>query len=202
MKKLKDFRSVARNALDDSTRYMAGSMIERSKDEEETLNQKIRELQKENPDVDYTQLFDTERAEGARKAQHKKAFASYKAFQFLKHGVEVQSRGVTKPEVKPKPAPFKSADPYEFAPVTANVNLLMKTKDKFPRVLDSGDALDQQPGRKFQYTEKDFMLAYFGKDSARNASLEFGVNNVFGFNESYKQKYPIDKYLQAPSLRA
>jgi hypothetical protein len=50
-------------------------------------------LQKENPDKDYTQLFESERAELARKAQHKKAFASYKAFQFLKHGVELQSRG-------------------------------------------------------------------------------------------------------------
>ena len=55
-------------------------MDKRTQEEEETLNEKIRELQKQNPDIDYTQLFDTERAELARKAQHKKAFASYKAF--------------------------------------------------------------------------------------------------------------------------
>lgn len=60
--------------------------------EEEKLNDKIRALQKENPNVDFTQLFDTERAEQARKALHKKAFASYKAFQFLKHGVEMQAK--------------------------------------------------------------------------------------------------------------
>ena len=56
------------------------------------MNDKIRELQKENSDIDYTQLFDTERAEIARKAQHKKAFASYKAFQFLKHGIDAHAK--------------------------------------------------------------------------------------------------------------
>ena len=76
----------------------------------------------------------------------------------------------------------------------------MKTNEKFPRVIDSGDRLDQQPGRKFGYTEKDFMEAYFGKDFARNASLEFTDNNVFGFNESYKKKYPIDKYVKMPTI--
>jgi hypothetical protein len=64
----------------------------RTPKEEEELNEKIRHLQKENPDVDYTQLFDSERAEEARKSQHKKAFASYKAFQFLKNGVELKPK--------------------------------------------------------------------------------------------------------------
>ena len=74
------------------------------------------------------------------------------------------------------------------------MNVLMK--GRFPRVLDAGDALDQRPGRKFKYTNDDFLLAYFGKDYARNAALEFNSdNNVYGFNESYKKKYPIDKYL-------
>jgi hypothetical protein len=46
------------------------------------------------------------------------------------------------------------------------------------------------------------LLAYFGKDYARNAALEFNAdNNVYGFNESYKKKYPIDKYLQGPALK-
>ena len=79
-------------------------------------------MQRENPDIDLTQLFETERAEIARKAQHKKAFASYKAFQFLKHGVELKSRGANSQvaAAQPKssqPAPFKSADPYDFPPL-------------------------------------------------------------------------------------
>jgi hypothetical protein len=52
-----------------------------------------------------TQLFDTERAELARKNQHKQAFASYKAFQFLKHGVELAGRNV-KVEEAPKKNPL------------------------------------------------------------------------------------------------
>lgn len=77
-------------------------------------------MQRENPNLDLTQLFETERAEVARKAQHKKAFASYKAFQFLKHGIELKSRGAVAPVVaqpKIQPAPFKSADPYDFPPL-------------------------------------------------------------------------------------
>ena len=59
----------------------------RTEDEEKRLNQKIRELQEKYPHVDMTQLFDTERAEKARKVLHKKAYASYKAQEFLKAGL-------------------------------------------------------------------------------------------------------------------
>ena len=151
LKKLKQFQTTARNSIDNSSRFMQGSLNSRNAEQEETLNDKIRELQRQNPDIDYTQLFDTERAEAARKAQHKRAFASYKAFQFLKHGVELQSRDATKKQEKP-PA-YQTLDPYEFKPVQNAVNLFTKTKERFPRVLDSGDALDQRPGRKFEYTE-------------------------------------------------
>ena len=79
----------------------------------------------------------------------------------------------------------------------------MKTKEKFPRVRDAGDQLDQKAGRKFGYTNQDFMEAYFGKDLARNDSLEFNYEtNLFGFNDSYKQKYPIDKYQKMPWVEA
>ena len=42
------------------------------------------------------------------------------------------------------------------------------------------------------------MEAYFGKNYGRNANLELEQNAVFGFNESYKHKYPIDKFQQMP----
>lgn len=80
MKKLKEFRELARDTIDNSSRHKLRSPVSRTKEEEENVNEKIRQLQRENPDIDYTQLFDTERAEIARKAQHKRAFASYKAF--------------------------------------------------------------------------------------------------------------------------
>lgn len=79
----------------------------------------------------------------------------------------------------------------------------MKTQDKLPRVLDAGEPLTDRPGRKFGYTEKDFMEAYFGKDNARQARLTIDDQaSVFGFNDSYKKKYPIDKYQKLPKIEA
>jgi hypothetical protein len=52
----------------DDAQYNTRETVGRTRDEEETVDQKIRQMQKENPDIDYTQLFDTERAEQARKA--------------------------------------------------------------------------------------------------------------------------------------
>ena len=90
LKKIKDFRDLAREVIDDPSRPKVGAILDkRTTKEERDLDDKIRKMQRENPDLDLTQLFETERAEIARKAQHKKAFASYKAFQFLKHGVEL-----------------------------------------------------------------------------------------------------------------
>jgi hypothetical protein len=95
LKKIKDFRDLAREVIDDPSRPKVGAILDkRTTQEEKDLDDKIRKMQRENPDLDLTQLFETERAEIARKAQHKKTFASYKAFQFLKHGVELKSRGV------------------------------------------------------------------------------------------------------------
>lgn len=37
-------------------------------------------------------MFDNEKSDAARTALHKKAFASYKAFEFLKHGVEFNNK--------------------------------------------------------------------------------------------------------------
>jgi hypothetical protein len=121
LKKIKDFRDLAREVIDDPSRPKVGALLDkRTTQEERDLDDKIRKMQRENPDLDLTQLFETERAEIARKAQHKKAFASYKAFQFLKHGVEIKSRGVVetaKVAESSQPAPFKSADPYDFPPL-------------------------------------------------------------------------------------
>jgi hypothetical protein len=121
LKKIKDFRDLAREVIDDPSRPKVGALLDkRTTQEERDLDDKIRKMQRENPDLDLTQLFETERAEIARKAQHKKAFASYKAFQFLKHGVEIKSRGVVetaKAAESSQPAPFKSADPYDFPPL-------------------------------------------------------------------------------------
>ena len=83
-----------------------------------------------------------------------------------------------------------------------HINLFMKTKEKYPRVIDAGEKLDQKPGRKFGYTEADFLEAYFGKDNVRPAALKIADGSIFGINESLKKKYPIDKYLEMPKIEA
>ena len=73
--------------------------------------------------------------------------------------------------------------------------MMRKSVDGLPRVLDAGDQLDSRPGRKFGYSEQDFLDAYFGKDNARAARVTLDdETSIFGFNDSYKRKYPIDKY--------
>jgi hypothetical protein len=91
MTRLRELREQARDVIENkefNTRRSATA--KRTQKEEEVLNDRIRLLQKENPHIDYTQLFDTKRAEDARSQLHKKTFASYKAFQFLKHGISVK----------------------------------------------------------------------------------------------------------------
>jgi hypothetical protein len=48
----------------------------------------------------------------------------------------------------------------------------------YPRVLDAGDALEGR-GRKFSYTNEDFLLAYFGKDKTRQPSFNSDDSNLF-----------------------
>jgi hypothetical protein len=52
-------------------------------------------------------------------------------------------------------------------------------------------APDNKPGRKFGYTENDFMEAYFGKDFARNALLELnGGKSRFWIQWLVKKEVP------------
>lgn len=128
---------------------------------------------------------------------HKKSLSTYKAYQFLKHGVDSKKKPTETVQQRQK---TNSLDPYEFPALNETVAQLL-TKDKFPRVLDGGDSLEK-PGRKFAYSERDFIEAYFGKDYARSPNLDTEQNAVFGYNEELKYKYPIDKYKMAPMLRA
>lgn len=93
-------------------------------------------------------MFESKQAEELRKSQHKAAFASYKAFQFLKHGVEFSNKKLNKERELNKDK-LQPADPYHF-PVIEDTVAKLISKDKFPRVLRQGDTLDK-PGRRFGY---------------------------------------------------
>ena len=50
-----------------------------------------------------------------------------------------------------------------------------------PRVLNNGDPI-LKPGRRFNYSESEFLEAYLGKDYARSVDLtENEHNQTFGF---------------------
>jgi RNA recognition motif-containing protein len=88
-KKLEDFRKLARKVIEggEHERNRNHKTDQRTPREEELLREKIAILEKKYPHVDMSQLFVTEKAEQTKRALHKNAFASYKAFEFLKHGI-------------------------------------------------------------------------------------------------------------------
>ena len=60
----------------------------RTKRETEELYEKMREFEASNPGVNLTSLFESEALEKSRAQMHKRAFQSYKNFEFLKSGVK------------------------------------------------------------------------------------------------------------------
>ena len=60
-----------------------------------------------------TQLFETDQAEQSRKALHKKAFASYKAHEFLKNGVQ-PTQEAHAPQLSEAKRRLQENDPYNF----------------------------------------------------------------------------------------
>jgi hypothetical protein len=86
--RLKEFKSVAREILEDPKfRTRRHESLRRTKREQEELNRKMKAIQKKHPDLDITQLFESEKTERARREMHKRAFQSYKKFEFLKAGI-------------------------------------------------------------------------------------------------------------------
>ena len=87
-KKLTDFNNLAKRVIEGKTRSAhVHPTDQRTQLEEERLRAKVAELEKKYPHVDLSQIFDSEQAEDARKALHRSAFQSYKAHEFLKHGI-------------------------------------------------------------------------------------------------------------------
>lgn len=86
-RKLKEFRALARNVIAGTSHTDNKVVNGRSDLDEEKLRAKIKEFEKKYPHVDLSQLFNTEKAEDARRSLHKNAFASYKAREFLKQGI-------------------------------------------------------------------------------------------------------------------
>jgi len=111
-----------------------------------------------------TQLFSTDTAEDAKKVLHKKAYASYKAFEFLKHGISTKKPEKTLSLAKQR---LKDKDPYNFPELDATLAEVLSSDIVTPTLRDGGDPI-LTPGRRLNgYTESELLEAYFGKDYAR-----------------------------------
>eukprot|EP00352_Strombidinopsis_acuminata_P002803 CAMPEP_0176396896 /NCGR_PEP_ID=MMETSP0126-20121128/44656_1 /TAXON_ID=141414 ORGANISM="Strombidinopsis acuminatum, Strain SPMC142" /NCGR_SAMPLE_ID=MMETSP0126 /ASSEMBLY_ACC=CAM_ASM_000229 /LENGTH=195 /DNA_ID=CAMNT_0017770811 /DNA_START=724 /DNA_END=1312 /DNA_ORIENTATION=+ len=186
-------------------------MSRRTKEEERELDDKIRKLQKENPSVDLTPLFDSDRADVARKEMHKRQFASYKAFTFLKNGIkkaedssEMAAYTVSQKKLEENdpynfPALNESVDPYNFPALNESVNTILSSEIDLPRVLDHGDTIDT-PGRRFGYSDQEFLEAYLGKDFRRMPDLNNDDSLIFEFQEDMKHQYKVEDYLEMPKI--
>ena len=82
---MKDFRKLARNVIEHEVGLKRPLLArERTDEEEERLDNAIRQLQKEKPHMDLTTLLESRHTEGIRKKQHLKSYQTYKAYKFLK----------------------------------------------------------------------------------------------------------------------
>jgi len=90
-KRLQKFRRFAQSLIEDH-KYLTknsenfGEM--RSKLEKDRFDKKVKEFETANPHIDLTSIYENEKTEAARQSLQKKAYASYKAFHFLKQGIK------------------------------------------------------------------------------------------------------------------
>jgi len=199
-RKLKEFRDFARDIIENKPHKMRqAKMSRRTKEEERELDDKIRKLQKENPSVDLTPLFDSDRADVARKEMHKRQFASYKAFTFLKNGIKKAEDSSEMAAYTVSQKKLEENDPYNFPALNESVNTILSSEIDLPRVLDHGDTIDT-PGRRFGYSDQEFLEAYLGKDFRRMPDLNNDDSLIFEFQEDMKHQYKVEDYLEMPKI--
>lgn len=75
LQRLKDFKKIAQELVENPNgRTRRHISSRRTKRETEELYQKLKALERENPDMDLTTLFESHKAEEIRRAMHRRAF--------------------------------------------------------------------------------------------------------------------------------
>ena len=106
--------------------------------------------------------------------QHKRSFQSFKKVEFLKAGI-TDDRSLK--SEKKKPDLF---EPFNYPPLEDSVAHIL-TDSISARVNYTGLPINTK-GRRFDYTEQEFLEAYLGKDYARKIDLYDNEDNlIFGF---------------------
>ena len=183
-KKLKKFHERTKDLLEDHefenrSKKIAG---ERNEWDQLKLDRKIRDLEKKFPNVNFDQLYATDKADAAKFALHKKAYASYKAFQFLKHGVKTfkDAEEEKQPKISKAKQRLLDNDPFDFPLMDQTIARLL-TKDVIaPTVIDKGSKINK-PGRRTGITEQEFIESYFGKDLLRAPRERIQDDEMFTF---------------------
>ena len=204
LKKLKEFRSLAQEMIENpqhKTRRHKSNR--RTKRETEELYEKLKAHEAANPGINLTSLFETEQIEKARLRMHKKAFQSYKDFEFLK-------AGINKPK-KDQRGQAKESDvfePFNYPGLKDTVSGVLVDGIQ-PRVGNvggnsmAGSSTKKRFGRRFErYTEQEFLESYLGKDFARATDLDANPDNwTFGFQTPIKELFPDkNEFLTYPTL--
>jgi len=198
--KLKEFRKLARDVIEGGVDHKArsGRIDRRTTFEEERLREKVKDLEEKYPHVDFTQIFMGEKADAAQKALHKSAFASYKAYEFLKHGVKTEA---AEPEHKSAAKQrLEENDPYNFPELDASVAKVISSDITMPHMLDHGEPLNKSGRRYSTMTDTEFIESYFGKDLMRDAVVDRHDDPLYIEQKSLKERYPISQFLKMPTV--
>ena len=119
----------------------------------ERLDRKMKEFEKEHPHIDLTPAYENDKTEAARRALHKKAYASYKAFHFLKHGVKSSGIASANDETNLSAAKkrLRDNDPYNFPELDRSVKTVLSSDIDVPQLNDIGTKT-RRPGRRMGYS--------------------------------------------------
>lgn len=161
----------------------------RTDEEDERLLKKIRKMQQENKEIDYTALFNSERADRLRRRQHKRAFKTYKAHEFLKAGIRKPKAEAKGFEAMEK---MRTGD-YRY-PGYSELAADLYTDKMQLEIQDHGEMIDTR-GRRFQgYSIDEIEAAATGRDGLRVGPFHPELP-AFGFNDNLKNMYPKEDYV-------
>ena len=146
----------------------------------ERLDRKMKEFEKEHPHIDLTAAYENDKTEAVRRTLHKKAYASYKAFHFLKHGVKGSGIVSTNDEANLSEAKkrLRDKDPYNFPELDQTVKTVLSSDINVPQLNDIGTK-NQRPGRRMGYSQQEYVEDYFGKDMTRRLQTESLVDPLY-----------------------
>lgn len=136
-KRLQKYRRFAQSLVEDHEYHLhmkeeLGQL--RTPEDKQRFDRKVQALEAENPGLDLTAIYENEKTELARKALHKKAYASYKAYHFLKNGVVrgAEHQEKAQEELSTAKKRLRDNDPYNFPELDRSVQSVLSDKIDVP----------------------------------------------------------------------